>query len=146
MFSQNNISSFRKFLIKNFIKEKLDESKIINLYLDSVIAPSALNEDFFYDVEKLAPFGSGNNEPKFAIEKIKVISSKIIKNNHIKSTLIGKDGTVFNSFYWNGINTPIEEFLTGENKKEFNIAGKIKLNEWRGKKKVEFIIEDVLIN
>ena len=30
--------------------------------------------------------------------------------------------------------------------KIFNIAGKMRLNEWRGKKEVEFVIEDISLN
>ena len=36
--------------------------------------------------------------------------------------------------------------FTNENKKKINIVGKMRLNEWRGKKNVEFLIEDVSIN
>ena len=35
----------------------------------------------------LAPFGSGNPEPKFMIENLKSVNSKIIKDKHIKSVL-----------------------------------------------------------
>ena len=31
-------------------------------------------------------------------------------------------------------------------KKKFNIAGKMNLNEWKGKKNIEFIIEDISLN
>jgi len=141
-----NIKLLRDFLIKNFKKAKIDESKHANLYLDTIIAPSALNEDFFLEIEKLAPFGTGNTEPKFVIENLKVISSKIIADNHIKSILIGKDGTVFKSFSWNSKNTPLEQFLKKESKFFFNIAGKIRLNEWKGKKNIEFLIEDISVN
>ena len=30
--------------------------------------------------------------------------------------------------------------------KKFNIAGKMNLNEWRGKKSIEFIIEDISLH
>ena len=69
--------------------------------------------------------------------------SEYIKNTHIKSLLMGKDGSVFKSFAWNAINTPIDQYLKKENKKLFNVAGKMKLNEWKGKKNIEFIIEDI---
>lgn len=143
---EEKIPIFRDFLIKNFEKSCKDYSKNINLYLDSVIAPSALNEDFFEEVNYLAPFGSGNSEPKFVIENIKVISSNIIGNNHIKSILSGKDGSTFKAFAWNGKNTPLEPFLNKKNKKRINIAGKMRLNEWKGKKDIEFVIEDISLN
>ena len=59
---------------------------------------------------------------------------------------MGKDGTTFRSFAWNAKNTPLEQFLNEGNKNFINIAGKMRLNEWRGKKNVEFLIEDISLN
>ena len=143
---KENISKFRNFLIKNFEKSNANASNNINLYLDSKIAASALNEEFFDEINCLAPFGSGNSEPKFVIENIKVISTNIVGNNHIKSILSGKDGSVFKGFVWNGKNSSLEPFLNKNNKKQINIAGKMRLNEWRGKKDVEFVIEDISLD
>ena len=143
---EENISRFRDFLIKSFNKTMTNTSQNMRLYLDSTIAASALNENFLAEINCLAPFGSGNSEPKFVIEKIKVISSNVVGNYHIKSILVGKDGFVFKGFIWNGKNSPLEPFFTKKNKKLINIAGKIRLNDWRGKKNVEFIIEDALLD
>ena len=143
---KENIPEFRNFLIKNFEKNDVNPSKHINLYLDAIIAPSAINEQFFEEINCLAPFGSGNTEPKFVIEDIKVISSYIVGNDHIKSVLVGKDGSVFKSFTWNGKNSPLEPFLNIKNKKKITIAGKIRLNQWRGERKAEFMIEDIALN
>ena len=143
---KENISHFRDYLIKNFERSKIDTSHMLDLYLDAVIAPSALNENFYNEINFLSPFGSGNPEPKFVIENVKILSSIVIGHKHIKSTLIGNDGKVFKSFVWNGINGPLEMILNKNNKKKFNIAGRMKLNEWAGKKDIEFIIEDISIN
>ena len=143
---KKNITLFRDFLIKNFEKANILSSQNTNLYLDTLIAPSALNKEFLEDINLLGPFGSGNSEPKFAIEDIKVISSKIIQDKHISSILIGKDGTVFKGFAWNGKNTPLEPYLVSKSNKFIKIAGKLRLNEWKGKSNVDFIIEDVSVN
>ena len=143
---KEKINIFRDFLIKNFNKSKASSQKNVNLYLDTIIAPSALNEKFFDEINSLAPFGSGNSEPKFVIENIKVISSKVVANNHIKLILSGKDGSTFNSFAWNAINSPLEPFLNKKNKKRINIAGKMRLNEWKGNKNIDFAIEDISLN
>ena len=118
----------------------------MNLYLDTIIAPTALNEKFYEEVNCLAPFGSGNIEPKFVIENLQVITSSLVVDKHIKSILCGKDGTVIKSIAFNAKDTPLEAFLNKNNKKKFNIAGKMNLNEWKGKKSIEFIIEDISIN
>jgi len=143
---EENIPIFRDILIKNFEKTVNSLSKKINLYLDSVIAPSALNEKFLDEINHLGPFGSGNSEPKFVIENLKVVTSNLAGNNHIISILRGKDGTTFKAFLWNGKNSPLEPYLNKKNKKMINIAGRMKLNEWKGKKSVEFMVEDISIN
>ena len=140
------IDIFREYLIKNYEKIQIDILENENLYLDSIIAPSALNEDFYHDINFLGPFGAGNNEPKFVVENVKVIRSDIIKQNHIKSLLCGKDGSVLKTFAWNAVNTPIETYLNKRKNKVFNILGKMRLNEWKGKKNIEFIIEDISTN
>ena len=55
-----NVEKFKKFILKKF--ERLNNSKmnIKPLYLDSIIAPTALNLQFYNKVNSLAPFGSGN--------------------------------------------------------------------------------------
>ena len=139
-----NINQFKEFLFKSYEKLKINLLEKTNLYLDSAIAPSALNEEFYDEVNFLAPFGSGNTEPKFMIENLKVIKSNVVGENHIKLLLSGDDGSVFSGFAPNSINTPLEPFLTMNKKKKINVAGKMTLNVWQGKKKVEFMIEDVL--
>jgi len=143
---KKNIDKFRDFLIMNFENSKIDNFDNFNLYLDSIIAPSAINENFYNDIEILEPFGSGNNEPKFLVEALKVIKSDIVGDNHIKSILSGKDGTTFKSIAWNAVNSPLEKILNKENKRLFNAVGKMKLNEWHGQKSIEFIIEDISVN
>ena len=128
-----------------WLKSKINLLEKSNLYLDSAIAPSALNEEFYEHINCLAPFGSGNREPKFVIENLQVIASNTVGENHIRSILRGKDGYVFKSFAWNAINSPLEAMLNN-NKKRFDAAGKMKMNEWRGKKSIEFEIEDISLH
>jgi len=142
---EKNIPTFRKLLIKYFEKEFKSISTESNLYLDALIAPSALNEDFYNEINILSPFGSGNKEPRFVIENLKVLSSSIIFNAHIKTILLGMDGSTFKAFAWNARNTTLENYLNKTKNKKINIAGNIRLNEWHGKKEIQFNIEDISV-
>ena len=139
---KEKIVVFDEFLNKNFNQINKNPGEV-NLYIDSLISPSAVNQDFYKDVNCLAPFGSGNNEPIFVIENIKVLKSNIVGNNHIKSVLLGKDGTVIKSIAFNAAGTPLESYLNENYKSYFNIAGKMTLNEWKGVQNIEFIIFDI---
>ncbi len=141
-----NVEKFKKFILKKF--ERLSNSKmnIKPLYLDSIIAPTALNLQFYNKVNSLAPFGAGNPEPKFVLENMKSINYKIIKDKHIKSVLVGLDGSSVKSIAFNCVENEIGAYLLKKDKKLFNIAGKLSLNEWQGQSNVEFIIDDISVN
>ena len=143
---ESKIEMFKNFSKKKFSKIKLDLSKNKSLVLDSEILGSAVNADFYNKIQLLSPFGPGNPEPKFVINSVKTLNSKIIGENHIKSNLITEEGIMIKCIAFNSINTEISAYLTGNHKKSFNIAGKLSLNEWGGEKKVEFIIDDISVN
>ena len=140
------IEEFKDFIFKKFrnINEDLISEK--PLLLDSVISPTSMNLDFYNKVNILAPFGSGNPEPKFVIEEVKTVNSKIVGENHIKSILIGKDGSTIKTIAFNAVEKDLGAYLLKKNNKLFNIAGKLSLNEWKGQSNVEFIIDDISVN
>ena len=141
-----NIQLFKDFIFKRFrgINEYLKSEK--PLLLDSVIAPSAVNLEFYNKIVLLSPFGSGNPEPKFIIEDLKTINGKIVGEKHIKSVLIGTDGSTIKSIAFNATENDLGVYLLKKNNKSFNIAGKLSLNEWKGQSNVEFIIDDISVN
>ena len=141
-----NIQLFKDFIFKRFrgINEYLKSEK--PLLLDSVIAPSAVNLEFYNKIVLLSPFGSGNPEPKFIIEDLKTINGKIVGEKHIKSVLIGTDGSTIKSIAFNASENDLGVYLLKKNNKSFNIAGKLSLNEWKGQSNVEFIIDDISVN
>ena len=141
-----NIDKFKNFVIRRFKNINEDISKEKPIFLDDVISPSAINLEFFNKVALLSPFGPGNPEPKFAIEDLKTINGKIVGEKHIKSTLLGKDGSVIKTIAFNSVDKDLGEYLLKKNNKLFNIAGKLSLNEWKGQSNVEFIIDDISVN
>ena len=74
------------------------------------------------------------------------IHNKIIKDKHIKSVLVGLDGSSIKSIAFNCVENEIGAYLLKKDKKLFNIAGKLSLNEWQGQSNVEFIIDDISVN
>ena len=105
-----------------------------------------MNIDFYNKINFLAPFGSGNPEPRFIIENVKTVNNKIIKDKHIKSILVGLEGSAIKTIAFNSVENEIGAYLLKKDKKLFDIAGKLSLNEWRGESNVEFIIDDISVN
>ena len=142
----SNIERFRDFIFRKFRNINEDISKQRPLMLDSKIAPSAINLEFYDKVNILSPFGSGNPEPKFMVENLKPVNSKVVGEKHIKSVLVAKEGTSIKTIAFNATDNELGAYLLKKNNITFNIAGKLSLNEWRGQKNVEFIIDDISVN
>jgi len=141
-----NIEKFKDFIFRKFKNINEDITSEKPLFLDSIISPSALNLEFYNRVNLLAPFGSGNAEPKFIIENLQTVNGKIVGEKHIKSVLIGKDGSPIKTIAFNAVDNDLGAYLLKKNNKLFNIAGKLSLNEWKGQSNVEFIIDDISVN
>ena len=143
---ENNIVKFKEFVNKKFKKIEKSLNKTNNLFYDTKILPSALNESFYFEVNTLSPFGSGNPEPKFIIEDLKLLKSTIVGDKHIKSLFSAADGSTIKSLAFNSVKTDLEGYLMSKNSKKLNIFGQLSLNEWKGEKNVEFIIDDISVN
>ncbi len=141
-----NINRFKDFVFNKFKKVNEDLTQKKPFMIDSKIAPSAINIEFYNKVNILSPFGSGNPEPKFVIENLKTVNSSIVGEKHIKSVLIGPEGSSFKTIAFNATETNLGPYLLKKNNNIFDIAGKLSLNEWRGQKNVEFIIDDISVN
>jgi single-stranded-DNA-specific exonuclease len=142
----SNIKKFKEFILNKFRGINFDLSAKRPLFLDCKIAPSAVNLDFFNKVNLLSPFGSGNPEPKFLIENLKPVNSKVVGEKHIKSILIGPEGSSIKTIAFNAVDNELGAYLLKKKSSIFNIVGKLSLNEWRGQKNVEFIIDDISVN
>ena len=141
----NRIEEFKEFVFRKFKSVNINLEEKNNYYYDLEIAPSAVNIEFFEKINLLAPFGADNPEPRFIIKDLKLVNSKIVAEKHIKIVLIGSDSTTLKAISFNSIETQLGSHLLKKNKKPFDIAGKLSLNEWRGQRNVEFIIDDISV-
>ena len=141
----DKISEFKNFLIRKFKSININLESKKNIFYDTEISPSAINIDFYDKINVLSPFGSGNPEPKFIIKNVRPVNSKIVGEKHIKSIFEGSDSSTFKTITFNCVDNELGSYLLKKNIKNFNILGKLSLNEWRGQKNVEFIIDDISV-
>jgi len=139
-----NLSKFKEELIKLFLKSKNNQDNNV-IEIDSYLESSAINNDLIDKLNYLEPYGSGNREPVFGFENFKVKKVIETKNNHVK-VILNKGNFNIEAICFNSKNKDIGNYLMNY-KNEFNLAAKVKLNEWNGLSKIELIIDDIqLIN
>ena len=142
--NEDKINDLRLFINQ---KNADQNNKIKKTYLvDMAISVSGAIPELIKQLRLIEPFGAGNPEPKFIVENLKPVNSKIVGEKHIKSVLISEEGTSIKTIAFNAIDNELGAYLLKKKSIIINIAGKLSLNEWRGQKNVEFIIDDISVN
>ena len=139
---EEKLSSLQNYLKENSYVFFKSENSTINIDLEAKI--SDLNLEMIKSMEQLEPFGMGYPEPKILIKKVSSVYSKIIGKNktHLSCTLEDIYGYRINAMIFNFENSILRVI---EEKREFDVIGKVSLNVWENKKIPQFFIEDLRI-
>ena len=139
---KNNLENFEYFILKDF----KDSNTIINhsFTYDAEISSFAFSRDFYNDIKKLEPFGTGNLTPTFFLKDLKVIRTTKLDNKHISLILKSKTGFTIKSISFNSVNSKIGEYLLNY-KNTINVLGQINENIWNNKKTLQLTIRDVIL-
>ncbi len=136
--AEDMIDELHDFFVNKFRSHK--SSDLIEV--DLVITLRGLDSQLCRDIQILAPFGPGNNEPKFALRDFKITSVKIINEQHVACLLY--DGSCrVNAICFRCVGTPIGDKLLKDMKRIVVLIGKAKLLSWKGSERVQFVIESI---
>ena len=139
---KNNLKNFKDFILKDFSKTGISKNHAC-LY-DAEVSSLAFNIDFYADIKKLEPFGTGNPEPTFFLKDLKVIKTKIIDNKHVSLILKFKTGFSIKAISFNSVENKVGEYLLNY-KNDINVLGHINENIWNNKRTLQLTIRDVIL-
>ena len=137
-----NLKIFENFILENFSKENVSKNR--SFTYDAEISSLALNMDFYNDIKKIEPFGTGNPLPTFFLKDLKIIKTKILDDKHVSLILKSKTGLTIKSISFNSVNNKIGQYLLNC-KNNLNVLGQINENIWNNKKTLQLTIRDVVI-
>ncbi|MDC1129773.1 single-stranded-DNA-specific exonuclease RecJ [Candidatus Pelagibacter sp.] len=139
---KTNLKNFENFMLEDF--SNADVPKNRSFTYDAEVSSLALNMDFYTEIKKLEPFGTGNPLPTFLLKDLKIIKTKIIDNKHISLILKSKIGFSIKSISFNTVNSKIGEHLLNY-KNNLNVLGQINENIWNNKKTLQLTIKDIIL-
>tara|TARA_A100001011_G_scaffold390681_2_gene474627 strand:- start:2337 stop:4082 length:1746 start_codon:yes stop_codon:yes gene_type:complete len=144
--NMNKIENLKKFLDNKFSSfDKNLFEKII--YFDSKLSVNEINNDFLTMLEKMEPFGKGNDEPQFLIKDIVIEKIKIIKDKHILLFFRNDKNESLKAISFNSSKTILEDYLSKYNQYKFEFLCSIKRDNFnnRGLPQIN-IIDTKVIN
>jgi len=140
--NRDNLKAFENYILEDFLKSNTVNNNIFSY--ESEISSLAFNQDFYDDIKKLEPFGTGNSVPTFMLRDLRIIKPIVLNNKHISSILKSKTGFSIKSISFNSINTKIGEHLMSY-KSSINVIGQINENIWNNKKTLQLTIRDLIL-
>ena len=137
-----NLKDFENYILEDFLKSNTVNNNIFSY--ESEVSPLVFNQDFYNDIKKIEPFGTGNSVPTFMLRDLKIIKPIVLNNKHISAILKSKTGFSIKSISFNSINTKIGEHLMSYIN-NINVIGQINENIWNNKKTLQLTIRDLIL-
>jgi single-stranded-DNA-specific exonuclease len=140
---EQNIPAFRERLGSLVLERIGAEGFVRTLSVDDAVTLDELTLDLMREIDKLAPFGQGNPEPRFGARGLEVVSSRIVGNNHLKCRLKQGKGPALGAIAFN------KGSLFGTKMREGARLAAVftpRLNAWNGATSVELEIRDVKVD
>jgi single-stranded-DNA-specific exonuclease len=113
------------------------------LPVDGALTPRAATLEFAAQLESAGPYGQGNPAPRFCMASVRLTMVKEITGGHLRCALQAVDGSQISAVAFRAANSDIGAALAGGRDLACHVAGRIERDEWGGRNRIEFQIEDV---
>ena len=111
------------------------------LRIDSLLMPGAATPALVEQIEAAGPFGASAPAPRFAFAD-QSVSSRRIGENHLRVTFGDQSGARLEAMVFGAFDGPLGPALSNAGHQRFHLAGRLELNSWGGKTKVQLRLED----
>jgi len=110
--------------------------------IDGTLAVEGAQPDLLRLLAKLGPFGAGNPEPRFALMHARISKAERIGEDHVRLFLTGTGGGRIKAMSFRSADQPLGKALLEAQGRSVHIVGKLRLDEWMGAERVEFLVDD----
>jgi single-stranded-DNA-specific exonuclease len=134
-------------LLRDFLAERIadhirDGGLAPELGLDGALQPGAATVDLMTILERLAPFGSGNAEPRFALPAVRVLKADPVGDGHLRCILAGGSNGRLKAIAFRVRDNELGRALAQTGGPALHLAGHLRADRWNGREDVQFVIED----
>jgi single-stranded-DNA-specific exonuclease len=137
---EDRIPELRKRLGSIVMQQMGPQGFVRTLVVDGAVTLDELTLDFLHEIDQMAPFGQGNPEPRLGARGLTVLSSKTVRNNHLKLLLQQQGGSPFGAISFSRGGRPGKTAVEGS---KVAIVFTPRINAWNGKTAVELEIRDI---
>jgi len=137
------LDALREFLGAR-LGDGLEHERLVpELRVDAALSLAAAQTELIGHIERLAPFGVGNPEPRFVFSGVRVAHAEAFGSGHLRCALADPlDTARLRAIAFRAVGTPLGQFLAETRGATIHVAGHLRRDNWRGGDAVQFLIDD----
>jgi single-stranded-DNA-specific exonuclease len=141
--SLDKLDVLRVFLAER-LADGLDRDGLVpELGVDGALSLAAAQGALIGQIDRLAPFGAANPEPRFVFPALHVIQAEAVGNGHLRCRVVDAlDGSRLDAIAFRAAATPLARFLAETRGAAIHLAGHLRRDNWRGDAAVQLSIDD----
>ena len=113
-----------------------------DLRLDGLLMPGAATVELIERIEAAGPFGAGAPAPRFAFPEAEIRFAKRVGESHLKLTFGDGLAARLEAICFGAFDGPLGPMLEGHGGARFHLAGRLEINSWGGRQRVQLRLED----
>jgi single-stranded-DNA-specific exonuclease len=143
--ARKNLEEFSTFLRESFEPQRGAIYTARVLEVESAVSVAGVSVEFLQELERAGPFGSGNPEPIFVLPDVTVAYADIVGQHHVRLRLVASTGKAISAISFRSADTPLGKGLLGARGKRIHAAGRLRLDDYKGRTKVQLFLEDAAL-
>ena len=112
-----------------------------DLLVEGLLAPEGLTADLVAQIEAAGPFGASAPAPRFVLADQQVQDARRIGETHLRLRLGSGAGQV-QAICFGAFDGPLGPALTAGGAGRFHLAGRVEVDSWGGRQKVQLRLDD----
>lgn len=115
-----------------------------DLRIDSLLTTAAATVALIEQIEDAGPFGASAPAPRFAFANVSV-NPRRMGDNHLKLSISDGSGPALDAIAFGAFDGPLGPALENPGHRRFHLAGRLELNHWNGRTRVQLRLEDAAL-
>lgn len=143
--ARERVEELRAFLAAGAAAELAKTAWQPALSLDAVLSCAGATAEIVSQVERLAPFGMGNPQPRFAFASLRLAALDTVGENHLRCRFESPEGRSLRAIAFRALDNELGQGLLAARGRAVHVAGKLELDAWRGGDAVQLLIDDAAL-
>jgi single-stranded-DNA-specific exonuclease len=138
------LDELRAFLEARLAPQLEERGEAAGLGLDGALAVGGATAELYDLLAQAGPYGAGNPEPRFALPGVRLVQADVAGEKHVRCLVAAANGGRLRAVAFRSLDGALGPALlqARQTGRALHLAGHLRADDWRGERRVQFVIED----